>query len=219
MRKSPKEGIFITVEGPDGGGKSTQTDLLVAFLRDRQHRVVVTREPGGTDIGEAIRSILLTPPRGPGLADETELFLFAASRAQHVREKILPALSQGQIVIASRYMDATVAYQGFGRQIPLDVVRAINNLATGGLKPDLTFILDVDTETGLRRTRNADKDLPAGEMDRIESAGIEFHRRVRQGYSAIAAAEPTRCIVVDGGKPIAEVAAAMHHCIRDRFDI
>jgi len=219
MRKTPSKGIFITVEGPDGSGKSTQVDLLVTFLRDQQHRVLVTREPGGTGVGEAIRKILLEPARGNHLADEAELFLFAAARAQHVREVILPALSQGQIVIASRYLDATVAYQGYGRNLPLDTIRIVNNLATGGLTPDMTIILDVEAETGLHRAKGTDKDTPSGEMDRIEAAGIDFHRRVRQGYFAIAAAEPGRCIVMDGGKPIAEVAAQIQHCLKDRFAI
>jgi len=219
MRKTPSKGIFITVEGPDGSGKSTQVDLLVTFLRDRQHRVLVTREPGGTSTGEAIRKILLEPARGTHLADETELFLFAAARAQHVREIILPALTQGQIVIVSRYLDATVAYQGYGRNLPLDTIRVVNQLATGGLNPDLTLILDVDSETGLHRAKGADKDTPSGEMDRIEAAGIDFHRRVRQGYFAIAAAEPGRCVIVDGRRPIAEVAAQIQQCIKDRFAI
>jgi len=219
MRKTPKEGIFITVEGPDGSGKSTQVDLLVTFLRSRGHSVLVTREPGGTPVGESVRKLLLEPTDGHELADETELFLFAAARAQHVRERILPAMTQGHIVVASRYVDATMAYQGYGRGLPLRQIREINELATGGLKPDLTIILDIDSEEGLHRARGVDKEMPVGEIDRIEAAGIAFHKRVRDGYIAIASDEPMRCKVIKGGRQIVTVAEDIAACVKERFDI
>jgi len=219
MRKSPRDGIFITVEGPDGSGKSTQIDLLVSFLRGRHHAVDVTREPGGTAVGEAIRKLLLEPDGGHEMADETELFLFAASRAQHVRERILPALACGCIVVASRYADATEAYQGYGRQLPLELVQRVNEAATGGLKPDLTIILDIDTAEGLRRACGVAKETPPGEHDRIEAAGQAFHLRVREGYLAIARREPARCMVIDSARPIMEVAGDIQHAVMERFDV
>ena len=217
MRKSAKEGIFITIEGPDGSGKSTQLDRLHSYLRGRNLPVLLTREPGGTPAGEAIRKILLEPVVAHDLAAETELFLFAASRAQHVRELILPALSQGRIVLASRFIDATVAYQGYGRRLPLDMINAINEMATGGLKPDLTIILDIETEEGLRRACSVEKDTPRGEADRIEAAGSEFHQRVREGYLAIAYEEPERCIVLESTRAIYDVATDITRYVEQRF--
>lgn len=219
MRKSARDGIFITVEGPDGSGKSTQIDLLVSFLRARNHEVEVTREPGGTAVGEAIRKLLLEPSPGYAMADETELFLFAAGRAQHVRERILPALAAGKIVVASRYADATEAYQGYGRQLPLDLVHRVNEAATGGLKPDLTIILDIACEEGLRRARGVAKETPSGEHDRIEAAGLAFHQRVREGYLAIARREPLRCVVIDSARPIMDVAHDIQQLVLSRFDV
>jgi dTMP kinase len=219
MRKSPQEGIFITVEGPDGSGKSTQVDLLQAYLNTRNYPVLVTREPGGTPAGEAIRQILLEPGGVHELVAETELFLFAAGRAQHVCECIMPAISQGQIVIASRYIDASVAYQGYGRGLPLDIIQKVNDFATGGLKPDLTIILDIDTETGLNRARAVHKETPVGEADRIEAAGIDFHRRVRAGYLAIAAEEPERCVVIDSSRTICDIAEDICCNVRKHFNL
>ena len=219
LHKPAGKGIFITIEGPDGSGKSTQIDLLVAWLRTRTQPVLVTREPGGTPVGEAIRAILLDPVRHAGLADETELFLFAASRAQHVRERILPALQREEIVVASRYADASEAYQGFGRGLPLALVTQVNFLATGGLMPDLTIILDIDSAEGLRRAKGVAKETPPGEMDRIEAAGLAFHQRVRDGYLTIARREPGRCVVIDGTGPINSVAHAIRACVTPRFGL
>jgi dTMP kinase len=219
MRKSPREGIFITIEGPDGSGKSTQVDLLQAYLTSGNYPVLVTREPGGTPAGEAIRKILLEPCGEHELVKETELFLFAAGRAQHVRECIIPAISQGQIVIASRYIDATVAYQGYGRGLPIDLIKQINELATGGLKPDLTIILDIESELGLKRAFAVDKEAPVGEADRIEGAGIEFHRKVRAGYLAIAAEEPDRCVVINSNRTICDIAEDICCNVRQRFNL
>jgi dTMP kinase len=217
IKKRPEEGIFITIEGPDGSGKSTQVDLLVTYLRSCGHRVAVSREPGGTPAGEGIRKILLATGEGHELAAETELFLFAAGRAQHVREKILPMLSQGYIVISSRYIDATTAYQGYGRGLDRSFVRKVNEVATGGLLPDLTIITDIETEIGLQRASAVNKETPVGEMDRIEGAGKEFHIRVRNGYLAIAKENPQRCRIVDCSVPIAEVANVIQRHIREYF--
>lgn len=219
IKKRPEEGIFITIEGPDGSGKSTQVDLLVTFLRSLGHRVTVSREPGGTPAGEGIRKILLATGEGNELAAETELFLFAAGRAQHVREKILPMLSQGHIVISSRYIDATTAYQGYGRGLDRVFVQKVNEVATGGLLPDLTIITDVETEIGLQRASGVHKETPIGEMDRIEGAGCEFHKRVRNGYLAIARENTRRCRVVDCSRPIAEVADEIQKHVKDFFII
>jgi len=219
MKKKPREGIFITIEGPDGSGKDTQIDLLVTYLRSRGSSDLVTREPGGPPVGEKIREILLKPVKGHELADETELFLFAACRAQHVREKIIPAISQGQIVIASRYIDASVAYQGYGRGLSLEMIEKVNELATGSLKPDLTIILDIDSEEGLKRAKSVKKETPSGETDRIESAGIAFHNRVRNGYLKVADNDPNRCCVVEGNFPIVEVSMKIAKCVEEKFEI
>lgn len=219
MKKSPKNGIFITIEGPDGCGKSTQADILVTYLKSKNYPVVFTREPGGCSIGEEIREILLKPRGQQILSDETELFLFAAARAQHVRETIMPALSIGSIVIASRYIDATVAYQGYGRGLPLDKIHEINDLATGGLKPDLTIILDIAADKGLQRARGVEEETPVGETDRIESESIEFHKRVRKGYLDIVRREPERCVLINSDCPISEISKEILNCVESRFEI
>ena len=219
MKKNPKQGIFITIEGPDGCGKSTQADVLVTFLETKKHRVTLTREPGGCSIGEEIREILLKPRGEQILSDETELFLFAAARAQHVRETILPALRKGNIVVASRFIDATTAYQGYGRGLSIESIRDVNELATGGLKPDLTIILDINSEKGIHRARGVDEETPVGEIDRIESESIEFHERVRNGYIAIVKNEPGRCVLIDSDRPIKEVSKDITHCVTEYFDL
>ena len=219
MKKNPEQGIFITIEGPDGCGKSTQAEILVAYLKSKNIPVILTREPGGCSIGEEIREILLKPRNEQILSDETELFLFAASRAQHVRETILPAISIGNVVIASRFIDATTAYQGYGRGLPIDSIRDVNELATGGLKPDLTIILDIDSEKGIHRARGVDEETPSGEVDRIEAESIAFHKRVRNGYLEIVKNEPERCVLIDSDRPISEVSGDIMNCITDRFDV
>ncbi len=219
MKKNPKQGIFITIEGPDGCGKSTQADVLVAFLKAKNHSVTLTREPGGCSIGEEIRGILLKPRGQQNLSNETELFLFAAARAQHVRETILPALDRGNIVVASRFIDATTAYQGYGRGLPIESIHDVNKFATGGLKPDLTIILDIDSEKGIHRARGVNEETPVGEIDRIESESIEFHKRVRKGYLEIVENEPERCILIDSDRPISEVSKDIKNCITEHFDL
>lgn len=179
-------GIFITIEGPEGSGKSTHSKLLCDFLRRRGYRVLHTREPGGTRISEAVRKILLNK-NNKGMSDICELFLFLAARAQIADEIIRPALKKGYVVVCDRFHDATLAYQGYGAGLDLKLIEEMGKLATKGLKPDLTVLLDVETKKGLRR---------AGIKDRIEVKSLEFHKRVRGGYLALAEREPERIKVI-----------------------
>lgn len=194
-------GLFLTIEGPDGAGKTTQARMLVERLRPRIP-ILYTREPGGTAIGERIREILLSPAH-PEMNPLTEMLLFAASRAQFVAEVILPALRSGRVVLSERFVDASIAYQGFGRGIDLEVVRRVNEIATGGLRPDLTILVDIDPEVGLRRIQRGAGGKKPG--DRLEQEDLAFHRRVREGFLAIAREEPGRVVVVQGDRPIPEV--------------
>ena len=203
------KGFFIAIEGPDGCGKSTQIALLAAALRERGFDVVLTREPGGTRLGEEIRKVLLLS-KDENFSPYAELLLFEAARAQHVEEVLKPAMKEGKVVIASRYAEATRAYQGGGRGLPLTEVAAANELGTRGLWPDLTIILDIDSEEGLRRVKGcqegaAGKDLPPGELDRIEKESLDFHRRVRKEYLSLAEEEKDRVRVVDGSRAVGEV--------------
>lgn len=182
-----KRGLFITFEGPEGCGKSTQSKLLFDYLK-RRYSCVHTREPGGTALGERVRSILLHSD-SVEISDMAELFLFEAARAQIVREVIAPALAQRRLVICDRFSDATVCYQGYAGGLALGDIRRINGVATGGLKPDLTIVLDLDHATGLKRARSKG-------VDRMESKPAAYHRRVRNGYLTIAKADPRRIKVI-----------------------
>ena len=172
---------FITFEGIEGSGKTTQARLLIDWLRTRTDQVLHTREPGGTAIGDQIRAILLDPHHEE-MAPEAEILLFSAARAQIVQQVMRPRLADGWIVICDRFADSTLAYQGYGHGLPLDELRQITRFATGGLTPDLTIYLDMDVETGLRR-----KAQTPAEWNRMEAQGLDFHRRVRAGYLALAA--------------------------------
>ncbi len=167
-------GLYIALEGPEGAGKTTQLQRLSARLRSAGLEVVETREPGGTAVGEAVRALLLDPARH--LSPEAEMLLFAAARAQLVREVVQPALERGQVVLSDRSVYASLAYQGFGRGLDLEVIRRVNEVATAGLLPDLVLLLDLPVEEGLRR------DVGGQAADRIEGEGVEFHRRVREGF-------------------------------------
>jgi dTMP kinase len=191
-------GLFITLEGPEGAGKTTQARLLHDRLRPR-YPVVYTREPGGTAIGERIRALLLDSAHGE-MAPRTEMLLFAASRAQFVAEVVEPALRQGRLVLSERYVDASVAYQGYGRGLGAEVVRRVNEVATGGLRPDLTILLDIDPAVGLARARQASGEQGRPGGDRLEREDLAFHARVRAGFLALAHEEPDRIRVVDGGR-------------------
>lgn len=199
--------MFITFEGPEGSGKTTQVGLLAAWLRDCGHRVVTTREPGGTAIGDRIRSILLDP-FAVEMEPETEVLLFSAARAQIVRQVILPALRRGDIVLCDRYADSTLAYQGYGHQLNLAQLRTITAFATLDLVPDLTVYLDIAVEEGLRRKAQGD----ASQWNRMEQRALEYHQRVRNGYLTMAAAEPGRWLVLDAAQP----AETVYEVVRRR---
>ncbi len=191
-----KRGGFITLEGPDGCGKSTQAKRLAERLRNEGFRVCLTREPGGTDLAENLRSIILDPSLH--IHPLTELMLYEASRAQHTAEIILPALRKKEIVICDRYYDATMAYQGYGRRLDLKNVKTLNTVAAGGLKPDLTILLDISSKEGLSRaTKNG--------ADRMEKEKLAFHSRVRRGYLEIAKKEPRRIKIISGSGTVEEV--------------
>lgn len=196
-------GTFITFEGIDGSGKSTQLKLLNSFLRAHRCEAVVTREPGGTALGLRLREALLDALEE--VDPLTELLVFAADRAQHVRRKLVPALESGAVVISDRYADATVAYQGAGRGFPPELISQIVQLATGGLKPDLTLLFDVSIDESTSRTtrRSNSKNAAArGARDRLDIEAAEFHARVRDAYLSIAEAEPQRIKVIDTSGPV-----------------
>lgn len=186
-------GLFVSFEGGEGCGKSTQIRLLEEKLTAAGRPVLHVREPGGTAIGEVIRHLLKYHPDNGGMTREAELLLFAASRAQLVREKIQPFLAEGGMVIADRFLDSTTVYQGSGRDLPADLVAAVNNFATGGCRPDVTFLLDLDAAAGLARARSRH----AGKHDRMEQAEESFYHTVRQAYLDLAAREPDRFCVLD----------------------
>ncbi|MFF9563501.1 dTMP kinase [Leifsonia sp. NPDC014704] len=200
------EGLFITLEGGDGVGKSTQAALLEEWLTGRGRTVVRTREPGGTDAGVEIREIVLHH-RGD-IAPRAEALLYAADRAHHIATVVRPALSRGDIVVQDRYIDSSVAYQGAGRVLDAQQIRDLSLWAAEGLLPDLTILLDLDEDTA--RTR---LDSARTRYDRLEAERSDFHARVRAGYLALAAQEPERFLVVDASRPVEEIAAE----IRDRL--
>jgi dTMP kinase len=194
-------GLFIAFEGGDGAGKSTQAAWLAGSLESRGLTVLRTREPGGTPIGEKLRSLVLD--HGHGHIDaHTEALIFAASRAAHASQVIRPALARGEVVLTDRYIDSSVAYQGAGRALGTDAVRSVNEWATSGLQPDLTVLLDVHPAEG--RTRRTAGDAPE---DRLESEADEFHARIRQAFLDLAAARPENYLVLEAGRPIEEIAA------------
>ena len=195
-------GLFITFEGPDGAGKTTQVQTFAKSLADMGYDVLVTREPGGTTISDKIRGLILDPSYTE-MDDYTEALLYAASRAQHVREKVLPALAQGKVVVCDRFVDASIAYQGFGLGLPVHRIKEINHFATGGLVPDRTYLLDIPVAIG--RARLLDR---AG-VDRIEQKESGYHERVRDGFMEIASENPTRICLIDANRSMEEVSAAI----------
>lgn len=204
-------GVFITLEGVEGSGKTTQAGLLADSLRAAGRRVTVTHEPGGTRAGQAIRAIFLDP--AVSLEVAAELLLVLADRAQHVREKLKPALAAGEIVISDRYADSTVAYQGYARGFDLEFLRNLNRLATDGTMPDLTIVLDCQVPTGLARIKNRMSRAAARRPDRFEGEDAEFHARVRRGFLEIARAEPERVAVVDSEQPMETVRAEIRRLV------
>jgi len=199
-------GVFITFEGPDGGGKTTQLEMAAQFLRRHGVAVEVSREPGGTALGEAIRGWLLTPEiKGQEMTLETEALLYAAARREHVHGRLLPALRAGKVVLCDRYVDASYAYQAYGNGLPLAWVEAINHPSTERLMPVRTYLLDVPVDVARRRLLQRS----GAAMDRIEQRGEEYHRRVRDGFLALAAREPERFVVIDATQALEEVSAAV----------
>ncbi|HUI70593.1 MAG TPA: dTMP kinase, partial [Spirochaetia bacterium] len=197
-----RHGLFITLEGIDGTGKSTQLRLLVQYLKKRGLSVRVTREPGGTKLGERIRRILLDS-KTTRLSSLAELALMYAARAQHLEEVIRPALAKGEIVVSDRYNDASLAYQGYGRQLGARTVRAFDRIVSGRTQPDLTILLDLAPRLSLGRAEGRQSRLRS-DQGRFESQGVDFHQRVRRGYLAIARKESRRVKVVSAGGPVAE---------------
>jgi len=202
--------MFITLEGPDGGGKSTQAALLVDFLRQRGCDVLATREPGGTAIGDQIR-LVLSNLENTAMHPRTEILLFQASRAQHVEQVIRPHLMKGGVVVCDRYADSTLAYQGYGHQVDLARLRSIVEFATGGLKPGLTLLLDIDAEEGLRRRTKS------GEWNRLDAYDLAFHQRVRQGYFELVGQEPERWVKIDASRSPQAVQADIQAVVTSRL--
>ena len=200
-----KKGLFITVEGADGCGKTTQLNLIAQYLRDMGADVLLTREPGGAQLGLELREILLH--YDGFVSSKCESFLFFADRAQHVDTVIKPAIQQGKIVVCDRYTDSTVAYQGYGKGVDISQIQYLNNLATDSLQPDLTIVFDVDSEIARQRV--------GAQKDRLESEGIDFHARVRNGYLQIAKSEPLRVKVVDANPPVDVVFESVKSIIDD----
>jgi len=200
---SPSRGRLIAFEGVEGAGKSTQVELLRQALEKAGHRVVTTREPGGTTVGERVRAILLDP--ASTLDARAEALLFAAARAQLVEQVIRPALERGEVVLCDRFLDSSLAYQGVARGLGLEPVAAINGFATGGLLPDLVVLLRLDPAEGLARRR--------GSRDRIECQDLEFHQKVAQGFLDLAAADPERFVIVEAAAPPDRVAAEVRAAV------
>ncbi len=194
--KHKTSGKLISFEGSEGSGKSTQIARLAAHFQKTQREVLTTREPGGTEIGEQIRNIIVHNSKGDEMCAETELLLFTAARAQLVREVIAPAIMRGAIVLSDRFLDSSTVYQGIGRNLAADPVAQINRFAVGNVMPDLTVVIDVPNEVSLARLRQRASDLP----DRMERENLEFYTKVREGYLVLARGMPERFLVVDGTK-------------------
>lgn len=200
-----KQGLFITIEGPEGAGKSTQAAMLAEWLLNMGVAAITTREPGEGKIGGQIRAVILNP-ENTEMADRAEAFLYAADRAQHVEKMLKPALAAGNVVVCDRYVDSHLAYQGYGRGLDINFLRQVNEMATGGLMPDLTILLQLRAETGLERVRLRQKyaggAADGGNIDRIEQEKLDFHHRLCEGYAKLAAAEPNRIHPVDANRDI-----------------
>ena len=206
-------GLFISFEGTEGCGKSTQIHALAKRLINAGHTIFQTREPGGTPLGETIRNLLQHDDAGEGMCPESELLLFAAARAQLSREKIQPALDAGQVVLCDRFMDSTTVYQGVARALAPSDVATINHFAVGSTKPGLTILIDLDPEIGMERV----KTRSGGKLDRMEREAIDFFRAVRQGYQQLAAQEPERFLVIDGGQTPETIESEIWHAVTQRL--
>ncbi|MCK5316782.1 MAG: dTMP kinase [Anaerolineales bacterium] len=202
--------MFITLEGPDGGGKTSQAQCLAEYLRAEKLEVLLTREPGGSPIGNQIRQVIMQL-ENTAMDAHTEFLLFSASRAQHIAEVIRPSLEDGVTVISDRFFDSSLAYQGYGQRLPLETLKAITNFATGGLTPDLTLLLDLPVEEGLHR-READ-----GNWNRMDAYDIDFHRRVRRGYLSLAAEAPERWVILSAEQSFDALQDEIRHAVMARL--
>lgn len=204
------QGLFISMEGPDGAGKSTQIQLLQDYLKDKGYETIITREPGGTAISEAVRQIILNKEYKE-MCEQTELLLYAAARAQLVNEVIRPALNAGKAVICDRFVESSVVYQGIARGIGIDKVYSVNDYALEGLRPQLTILLDLDAEEGLHRKKNQ------AELDRMEAEGLEFHQKVVEGYRLLAEREKERIMRISATLPKEDIHAKIVLAIEERI--
>lgn len=209
-----KKGLLVSLEGPDGAGKSSVLEALVPILEENGHQVVTTREPGGVPISEAIREVILDQ-KNTEMDGKTELLLYIASRRQHLIEKVLPALESGKLVIMDRFIDSSVAYQGFGRGLGVSDIEWLNRFATDGLKPDVTLYFDLDVEEGLARiARNKNR-----EVNRLDLEGLDMHRRVRQGYLYALENEPDRIVKIDASQTLESVVQDSLAVLNKRLNV
>lgn len=202
--------MFITFEGPDGSGKTTQINPLSDYLTEKGYSVLITREPGGTTIGDQIRKVL-ADLKNTGMHPRSETLLFLAARAQLVEEVIKPHLKKDFIVLCDRYADSTMAYQGYGHQNDLDQIKSLIDFATGGLKPDLTLLFDMDVEEGLKRKAQG------SEWNRLDAYSLAFHKRVREGYHIMAESEPERWVKIEAGQSPEEIQATIREIVQERL--
>ena len=208
------KGFLVSLEGPEGAGKTSVLEALIPILEDRGIEVLSTREPGGVLIGEKIREVILDPSHTE-MDPKTELLLYIASRRQHLVEKVLPALAAGKLVIMDRFIDSSVAYQGFGRGLDIDAIDWLNEFATDGLKPDLTLYFDIEVEEGLARiAANSDR-----EINRLDMEGLDLHRKVRQGYLSLMEKEADRIVKIDASLPLDQVIANTQQLLFDRMGL
>ena len=208
------KGFLVSLEGPEGAGKTSVLEALIPILEDRGVEVLTTREPGGVLIGEKIREVILDPSHTE-MDPKTELLLYIASRRQHLVEKVLPALAAGKLVIMDRFIDSSVAYQGFGRGLDIDAIDWLNEFATDGLKPDLTLYFDIEVEEGLARiAANSDR-----EINRLDMEGLDLHRKVRQGYLSLLEREGNRIEKIDASLPLDQVIENTQQLLFDRMGL
>ena len=208
------KGFLVSLEGPEGAGKTSVLEALIPILEDRGVKVLTTREPGGVLIGEKIREVILDPSHTE-MDPKTELLLYIASRRQHLVEKVLPALVAGKLVIMDRFIDSSVAYQGFGRGLDIDAIDWLNQFATDGLKPDLTLYFDIEVEEGLARiAANSDR-----EVNRLDMESLDLHRKVRQGYLSLLEKEANRIVKIDASLPLDQVIEKTQQLLFDRMGL
>lgn len=208
------KGFLVSLEGPEGAGKTSVLEALIPVLEDRGVEVLSTREPGGVLIGEKIREVILDPSHTE-MDPKTELLLYIASRRQHLVEKVLPALATGKLVIMDRFIDSSVAYQGFGRGLDIEAIDWLNEFATDGLKPDLTLYFDIEVEEGLARiAANSNR-----EINRLDMEGLDLHRKVRQGYLSLLEKEADRIVKIDASLPLDQVIANTQQLLFDRMGL